>query len=114
MAKTKSNPEEIFFSSIVKKQPEAQTTKNAANESTTNEAIEIEETPKTKRTTAKKETKEKTTQLNVPIPISLKFELERLVNEMKQSDENNRYFIKNFIVEAIEEKIERERTKIGE
>ena len=114
MAKTKSNPEEIFFSSIVKKQPEVQTTKSEVSESATNKTVEVEETPEAKRTITKKKTKEKTTQLNVPIPISLKFELDRLVNKMKQSDENNRYFIKNFIVEAIEEKIERERAKLGE
>lgn len=108
MAKTKSNPEDIFFSSVVKKQP------NDTNKtrSDTNVLAAEQQTQKRVTKTIKREISqdiEKTIQLNVPIPITLKIEMDNLVNERRLSKQNNRYFIKNFVVEAIEEKIEHER-----
>lgn len=110
MAKTKSSPEDIFFSSIVKKQPE-NTSENDINSNTSHkiETSQNEYKPIIKNT---KKPAEKTTQLNVPITVELKYELETLVSELKQKNPNNRYFIKNFIVEAIEEKIAREKLNL--
>ena len=128
MSITKSSPEDIFFSSIVKKQPEEKT-----GEAKKQEEIKVDktETAEAKQTAKKTQTKkepaskkkieketaeekpEKIMQMNVHIPASIKYEAEGLINEMKRTGLVDRYFMRDFIIDAMKEKMARERKKLG-
>ena len=128
MSITKSSPEDIFFSSIVKKQPEEKTGETKKQEVATSDKTKTTESKSTtKKTQTKKEAApkkntekeiteekpEKIMQMNVHIPASLKYEAEGLINEMKRAGLVDRYFMRDFIIDAMKEKMARERKKLG-